>query len=55
MQLQMMFGWPTERNSLENHRGPPSQKAVTSQNHWSPSYQRLVVTSQSHWSPAIEG
>ena len=47
-----MSACPAERNSRDHHRGPPSQKAVTSQNHSSPSNRRLVVTSQSHWSPS---
>ena len=49
--LQKLLGWPTERNSLDHHRGPQSQKAVTSQNHLSPRNQRVAVTSQSLWSP----
>ena len=42
LQLKMLPGWPAERNSLDHHRGLPSQKAVTSQILWSPSNWRVI-------------
>lgn len=42
LRLQMMFAWPAERNSLDHHRGLPSQKAVTSQILRSPSNWRVI-------------
>ena len=42
LQLKMFLSWPMERNSLDHHRGLPSQKAVTLQILWSPSNWRVI-------------